>query len=259
MPAPVNFITKGFNVLLEADKTHESGNLSKALELYHEGIDFLNLGLSHGHTSPESQAIIRGKVRAASARAKTIEVCLEDQQTSSQEPRDFLPKGVELIREAVHIDEAGNPSKALRLYRQGLEYLTVAHAYELNESSKAVIAEKNEGYRQRVKAIESRLLKGDGDGDGGASARSIRSSLSSKNDGNDASKYIHEGIEIIREAVNADEAGNMSKALQLYRKGIESLKIGLKLEREEKSRDVIAAKIAEYEHRAQDISTFCRR
>ncbi len=55
---------------------------------------------------------------------------------------DFKAKAIEIVKEAVTEDNAGNYESALRLYKSSLEYFSTHLKYEKNPSAKKAITAK---------------------------------------------------------------------------------------------------------------------
>jgi vacuolar protein-sorting-associated protein 4 len=55
---------------------------------------------------------------------------------------DFKAKAIEIVKEAVAEDNAGNYESALRLYKSSLEYFSTHLKYEKNPSAKKAITAK---------------------------------------------------------------------------------------------------------------------
>ena len=65
---------------------------------------------------------------------------------------DFKAKAIEIVKEAVTEDNAGNYENALRLYKAALEYFSTHLKYDKNPASKKAITAK-------VRALRA-LLRG---------------------------------------------------------------------------------------------------
>eukprot|EP01084_Bolivina_argentea_P178642 308753_1 len=65
--------------------------------------------------------------------------------------------------------------------------------------------------------------------------------------------YVAKGADIIKQAVQKDNAQDYDAALSLYSEGIEYLMTGLKYEKNEKVSITIKEKIQKYLNRAEDI------
>ena len=73
---------------------------------------------------------------------------------------NFVSKGVDVIKQAVELDTAGELEKALNLYMKGLEYLMTGLKYEKNKKSKAVIEGKIKEYLNRAEQIKTEMKGG---------------------------------------------------------------------------------------------------
>lgn len=69
----------------------------------------------------------------------------------------FIPKAVELVKEAVELDNNDDLEKALPLYKKALEYFITGMKYEKNEKSKQAIRAKIKEYMDRAEAIQAFL------------------------------------------------------------------------------------------------------
>jgi len=65
--------------------------------------------------------------------------------------------------------------------------------------------------------------------------------------------FVNQGIDIIKEAVSSDNAGEHEKALKLYQQGIQYLITGLKYEKNARAKEAIKEKCAKYLKRAEEI------
>ncbi|KAI8473497.1 MAG: AAA-ATPase of VPS4/SKD1 family [Monoraphidium minutum] len=70
---------------------------------------------------------------------------------------DFKGKAIELVKQAVVEDEAGNLEKALQLYKGALDYFATHLKYEKNERSKEAITAKVKEYLARAEYLKDVL------------------------------------------------------------------------------------------------------
>jgi len=73
----------------------------------------------------------------------------------------FIPKGMEIVKQAVIADNADELDKALSLYKQGLQYFMTGLKYMKNEKSKTSIREKMAQYMKRAEEIKTAIEKKD--------------------------------------------------------------------------------------------------
>jgi vacuolar protein-sorting-associated protein 4 len=66
-------------------------------------------------------------------------------------------------------------------------------------------------------------------------------------------QFIPHAVEIVKQAIAADNAGEYEKALALYRRSLESFMCGLKYEKNPAARDTIKARVDGYMKRAEDL------
>eukprot|EP00823_Brevimastigomonas_motovehiculus_P008523 TRINITY_DN782_c0_g1_i1.p1 TRINITY_DN782_c0_g1~~TRINITY_DN782_c0_g1_i1.p1 ORF type:complete len:456 (+),score=108.86 TRINITY_DN782_c0_g1_i1:191-1558(+) len=71
----------------------------------------------------------------------------------------FIPKAMDLVKEAVEADNKDDLEKALSLYKQGLQYFMTGLKYTKNERSKTAIREKMVQYMGRAEIIKEQLDK----------------------------------------------------------------------------------------------------
>ena len=72
---------------------------------------------------------------------------------------DFIPKGMEIIKQAVTADNNDELESALSLYRQGLNYFVTGLKYIKNDASKQAIRERMDQYMTRAEQIKEALDK----------------------------------------------------------------------------------------------------
>ena len=71
----------------------------------------------------------------------------------------FIPKGMELVKQAVIADNANDLQTALSLYKQGLQYFITGLKYVTNERSKEAIRVKVGQYMTRAEELNAALEK----------------------------------------------------------------------------------------------------
>lgn len=71
----------------------------------------------------------------------------------------FIPKGMDIIRQAVTADNNDQLEEALTLYRQGLDYFMTGLKYVKNEKSKATIKARVVQYMERAEQIKEAIDK----------------------------------------------------------------------------------------------------
>ena len=70
---------------------------------------------------------------------------------------NFVAKGTEIIKQAVHKDNAEEYEAALSLYSQGIQYLMTGLKYEKNRDVVAAIKEKVTKFLRRAEDIKTSL------------------------------------------------------------------------------------------------------
>jgi len=68
-----------------------------------------------------------------------------------------------------------------------------------------------------------------------------------------SSNFIQQGVQLVSEAIKADNDGNYSEALNLYKRSLEYFMTGLKYEQNPAARDTIMRKVTGYMKRAEDL------
>ena len=71
----------------------------------------------------------------------------------------FIPKGMELVKQAVMADNANDLPTALSLYKQGLQYFMTGLKYVTNERSKEAIRAKVGQYLTRAEELQAAIDK----------------------------------------------------------------------------------------------------
>lgn len=69
----------------------------------------------------------------------------------------FIPQAVEIVKQAIEADTAGDYEKALPLYRRSLEYFMTGLKYEQNPAAKKTILERVAGYMKRAEDLKNVL------------------------------------------------------------------------------------------------------
>jgi vacuolar protein-sorting-associated protein 4 len=72
----------------------------------------------------------------------------------------FIPKGMEIVKQAVIADNSDDLQTALSLYKQGLSYFMTGMKYIKNDKAKEAIREKVQQYMKRAEDIKAAIDKG---------------------------------------------------------------------------------------------------
>jgi vacuolar protein-sorting-associated protein 4 len=72
---------------------------------------------------------------------------------------NFIPQAVEIVKQAIEADNAGELEKALPLYQRALDYFVTGLKYEQNPAAKKMVQEKVFGYMQRAEEIKKALAE----------------------------------------------------------------------------------------------------
>ncbi|PWN41144.1 putative VPS4-vacuolar sorting protein [Ceraceosorus guamensis] len=84
---------------------------------------------------------------------------------------NFLDKAVEMVKEAIELDQGQKYAEAYRQYMNSLDYFLMALKYEKNEKLRTMIRSKFEEYVARAEQLKAHLAKqAGGDENGGKSA-----------------------------------------------------------------------------------------
>jgi vacuolar protein-sorting-associated protein 4 len=70
---------------------------------------------------------------------------------------NFIPQAVDIVKQAIEADNAGELEKALPLYQRALDYFVTGLKYEQNPAAKKMVQEKVFGYMQRAEEIKKAL------------------------------------------------------------------------------------------------------
>lgn len=100
---------------------------------------------------------------------------------------NFIPQGVDIVKQAIEADNAGELEKALPLYQRALDYFVTGLKYEQNPAAKKMVQEKVFGYMQRAEEIKKVLADAnappkDGKSSGGGSKTLDKNSKEAKED-----------------------------------------------------------------------------
>ena len=74
----------------------------------------------------------------------------------------FIPKGMDLVKQAVIADNANDLVTAFSLYKQGLQYFMTGLKYVKNERSKEAIRIKVDQYMARAEELKTAIEKKNG-------------------------------------------------------------------------------------------------
>ena len=69
----------------------------------------------------------------------------------------FVPKGIELVQQAIAADNDKDYEKAYGLYKQSLDHFLLALKYEKNKTAKEIIQKRVEGYMERAEMLKKVL------------------------------------------------------------------------------------------------------
>ena len=69
----------------------------------------------------------------------------------------FVPKGIELVQQAIAADNDKNYEQAYGLYKQSLDHFLLALKYEKNKAAKEIIQKRVEGYMERAEMLKKVL------------------------------------------------------------------------------------------------------
>lgn len=69
----------------------------------------------------------------------------------------FIPQAVEIVKQAITADQAGDYEKALPLYKRSLEYFMTGLKYEKNPAARETIKQRVDGYMKRAEDLKNAL------------------------------------------------------------------------------------------------------
>lgn len=78
----------------------------------------------------------------------------------------FIPQAVDIVKQAITADQAGDYDKALPLYKRSLEYFMTGLKYEKNPAARDTIKARVDGYMKRAEDLKNALKDGGSDGSG---------------------------------------------------------------------------------------------
>lgn len=67
---------------------------------------------------------------------------------------EFIPKAIDIVKDAIKADNAGEFDKALSLYKQSFEYFMTGLKYEKNKARKDTILKRVDGYFKRAEELK---------------------------------------------------------------------------------------------------------
>ncbi|CAM9789744.1 unnamed protein product [Chrysoparadoxa australica] len=133
----------------------------------------------------------------------------------------FLPKAIEQVKEAIAADQAQEYETALALYKKSLEYFLAGLKYEKNETARATIKSRVDGYMMRAETLKNILDQqvssgdGAGGGKGGGGAATAAKDAKSKTE-DDEKKKLRGALEgaIVSEKPNIkwDDVAGLEQA-----------------------------------------------
>ena len=81
---------------------------------------------------------------------------------------EFIPKAIEIVKDAIKADNSGDFDRALSLYKQSFEYFMTGLKYEKNKARKDTILKRVDGYFKRAEELKKYI---DEQKNGGGSAK----------------------------------------------------------------------------------------
>jgi vacuolar protein-sorting-associated protein 4 len=67
---------------------------------------------------------------------------------------EFIPKGIEIVQQAIDADNLGENEKALELYKKSLQYFLTGLKYEQNQAAKKMLSDRIAGYMKRAEELK---------------------------------------------------------------------------------------------------------
>lgn len=142
---------------------------------------------------------------------------------------DFIPKAVEIVKQAIDYDNLGEYEKALQLYQKSLEYFITGLKYEQNPASKKIISDKVVGYMNRAEEIKKSLAdasttKSPGGANGGGAKTISRDEAKKDNKEDDEKSKLRGALSssIISEKPNVkwDDVAGLEGAKEALKEGL---------------------------------------
>jgi vacuolar protein-sorting-associated protein 4 len=139
----------------------------------------------------------------------------------------FIPKGMEIIKQAIDEDNADNYEKAYSLYEQGVKHLITGLKYVKQENSKKIITQKAEQYVTRMEQLkeimDGGLKKPVVAGPSGGDGKSASAGSSDKKDDSETTKLkgALEGA-IVKEKPNVkwEDVAGLEQAKKLLKETV---------------------------------------
>lgn len=138
----------------------------------------------------------------------------------------FTPQAVEIVKQAIDLDNLGEYEKALGLYRRALEFFMTGLKYEQNPAARKMILERVDGYMKRAEEIKNVLASQTGpppgkDGGGGAKTMNKNDAKNAKEDDEQAKMRGALSSAIVSEKPNVkwDDVAGLESAKEALKEG----------------------------------------
>jgi hypothetical protein len=139
----------------------------------------------------------------------------------------FTPQAVEIVKQAIDLDNLGEYEKALGLYRRALEFFMTGLKYEQNPAARKMILERVDGYMKRAEEIKNVLASTSGpppskDGGGGAKTMNKNDAKNGKGDDDEQAKMrgaLSSAIVSEKPNVKWDDVAGLEGAKEALKEG----------------------------------------
>jgi vacuolar protein-sorting-associated protein 4 len=140
----------------------------------------------------------------------------------------FTPQAVEIVKQAIDLDNLGEYEKALGLYRRALEFFMTGLKYEQNPAARKMILERVDGYMKRAEEIKNVLASTSGpppskDGGGGAKTMNKNDAKNGKGDDDEQAKMrgaLSSAIVSEKPNVKWDDVAGLEGAKEALKEGL---------------------------------------
>ena len=123
-----------------------------------------------------------------------------------------IQQGILLVTSAIQADNALDYTKALPLYKKSLHHFMIGLKHENNPTRKHMIENKVNGYMERAEQLQQRVT-----------TNNLQNPPAESSDVAPYFENVNAGLFYVAKAVEKDNAGEYSKAIQLYKTGIQYL------------------------------------
>lgn len=145
----------------KATQLDNAKRFTEALAHYETGLGHF-LAAYQLAPSPLLKKAIKGRMELYMARAEQLKKWLNSKKTEvSDDAAPHLSKAIDVVQEAIDLDNAGKPRAAIPVYESALEHFRTALQKETNANARNMITERMIKYSARIQQLEQTARSGD--------------------------------------------------------------------------------------------------